>query len=329
MSEKKIFGFRGSCLFFLIFMIYTLALEGFDQVVIWGHKLHSHTHSYIHQSFYNGFAHLGYPTYWFDNSDDVSTFDFSKTLFLTEGQVDQNIPLRQDAIYLTHNCGGAKYKDLKHVYFQVYTDAVLSYPNLIPIAPFIYFDLEGKGIIMPWATNLLPFEIEKLKENLPAVEKKGAVYWIGTIGDGRFGNRLELAPFIRACEENEISFTAPNSSATGIDSDRHQHLITSSYMAPAIVGTWQFGVGYIPCRIFKNISYGQMGVTNSLRVYELFEKKIVYNPDTYQLFYDARKRLETITLQEIYELMDLVKEKHTYLNRIQTIFDFLEVVGYE
>lgn len=25
------------------------------KVVIWGHKLHSHTHSYIHNAFYNAF----------------------------------------------------------------------------------------------------------------------------------------------------------------------------------------------------------------------------------------------------------------------------------
>lgn len=113
-----------------------------------------------------------------------------------------------------------------------------------------------------------------------------------------------------------------------MDENQHQRLITSAYLAPAIVGEWQKKVGYIPCRIFKNISYGQLGVTNSRHVYELFDHKIVYNPDTYQLFFDAKKRLETITLDEIYELMDLVKTKHTYVNRIQTILDYLKFLGY-
>lgn len=69
-----------------------------------------------------------------------------------------------------------------------------------------------------------------------------------------------------------------------------------------------------------------MRMTNSRRVFELFEEKIVYNPDCYQLFYDAQKRQESWTLEEQYELMDLIKEKHTYLNRVQTLLEFLKLI---
>ena len=56
----------------------------FTKVIIWGHKLHSHTHSYIHESFYQAFKHLGYETHWVDNSDNVSSIDFSGALFITK-----------------------------------------------------------------------------------------------------------------------------------------------------------------------------------------------------------------------------------------------------
>ena len=58
------------------------------------------------------------------------------------------------------------------------------------------------------------------------------------------------------------------------------------------------------------------------------KKKIVYNPDSYALFYDASERLRSVTLEDIYELMDIVKTKHTYINRVHTILDFLKVLGY-
>lgn len=74
------------------------------KVVLWGHKLHSHTHSYIHWGFERAFKYLGYETYWFDGGDNVSNFDFSGSLFITEGQVDQAIPLRDDCLYILHNC---------------------------------------------------------------------------------------------------------------------------------------------------------------------------------------------------------------------------------
>ncbi len=73
------------------------------QVVIWGHKLHSHTHSYVHEAFYKAFKHLGYTTHWLDNSDDISKIDFQHTLFITEHQVDARMPLRNDCFYVNLN----------------------------------------------------------------------------------------------------------------------------------------------------------------------------------------------------------------------------------
>ena len=37
-----------------------------NKVIIWGHELHNHTHSYIHNAFYRTFKYLGYNVYWFN-----------------------------------------------------------------------------------------------------------------------------------------------------------------------------------------------------------------------------------------------------------------------
>src|SRR5579862_4766105 len=294
--------------YILIFCLFFSSLVGFEKVVIWGHKLHTHTHSYVHNGFYNTFNYLGYLTYWFDDNDDVEDFDFTDTLFITEGQVDKNIPLRDDCQYMLHNCTDVKYRSLNKkntITFQVFTDSIFSVPNLVKVDHCIYYDLAGRCIYMPWATDLLPHEIDAIKQTLPCPAHREA-YWIGTVGDGTFGNIHQLKPFIKACEENGIAFLIKHH----LSLSEHIAAIRTSFIAPAIVGKWQQEQGYIPCRIFKNISYGKMGVTNSKHVYELFDKKIVYNPDTYQLFYDAKKKMETMTLNELFELMDLVKAKH-------------------
>ena len=57
------------------------------QVIIWGHKLHSHTHSYVHEGFYRAFLHLGYSVFWFDNNDDISEVDFHESLLLPKGKL--------------------------------------------------------------------------------------------------------------------------------------------------------------------------------------------------------------------------------------------------
>lgn len=313
-------------LFFIACFLVCIQLSSFEKVVIWGHKLHSHTHSYIHNAFFRAFQEMGYETYWLDDSDNVKDIDFSNSLFLTEGQVDKNIPLRDDCRYILHNCHALKYMpyyDNKKAFsLQVYTDGVFSNPYNKKIEPCIYFNLEAKCVFMPWATDLLPGEIEEIKRRIPFEKKNNTILWIGTLGDGEFGNMSEVAPFKKAAESKGIKFRR----SVFLDVEDHANRILHSYMAPAIVGAWQKKQGYIPCRIFKNISYGQMGVTNSLRVYELFEKKIVYNPDTAQLFFDADEKIKNMNLEDLYELIDFVKTKHTYINRIQTLLDFLKLV---
>lgn len=319
--------------YYFLCMMLVLGFSGngislsFDKVIIWGHKLHSHTHSYVHEAFYKTFRHLGYDTYWFDDVDDVSEFNFENALFITEGQADKNIPIIESAYYILHHCDhtSGRYLNLfnkNHIIaLEVYSNDVLGRSNVTQIEPCIYYDLVSKVVYMPWATDLLPFEIDEIKKQMPH-KKLPIVYWVGTVGGGYWGNINQVSPFALACRHNEIDFLV----RVNVDSEDHIGLIQQSYMAPTIVGEGQEKIGYIPCRIFKNISYGQMGITNSKSVYELFEKKIVYNPDTYQLFFDAQKHMETFTLHELFELMDFVKEKHTYINRIERLLEFLSLV---
>jgi hypothetical protein len=321
-------------LFFVLLWIHNAkshpANLSFHQVIIWGHKLHTHTHSYVHEAFYRSFRYLGYDTYWFSDEDDVSQFDFSRSLFITEGQVDKKIPIRSDCYYILHNCVAEKYQNLfdngRCIFLQVYTnDCITSCSDIIKRDAFIYSSLKGRIIFMPWATDLLPNEIEHIQSSLHTIKRRNHVYFIGTIGTSIFGNVEQVAPFKNACKEQNIDFIQKNH----VDRDQHIHYIQISYMAPTIVGTYQQKVGYIPCRIFKNVSYGQYPITNSKEVYDLFGGYAVFNTDTYQLFYDAKKRLETVSKEEIIELMDFVKRKHTYLNRIDVLLTFLSEVQRE
>lgn len=285
--------------------------KNFNKVIIWGHPLHSHTHSYIHYAFYRAFKHLGYNTLWLDETSDISNEDFSNCLFLTEGQVQNKMPVREDCSYILHNPTADTLPDSK-VTIQVFVSEVLN-RNVTEVSDGVYVDEGQKLLYFPWGTDLLPHEFPFPLEGLP---QKQVVNWVGTVGGGLFGNEGELNPFINRCNANKIQFQK----YFKISVEENIRLIRESCLAPAIVGTWQKEQGYIPCRIFKNISYGNYGITNSEAAQNLFKGRLVYKKNTAELF-DAA--MEELPRQDNAELLRYVREKHTYLNRIKWILEML------
>jgi hypothetical protein len=297
------------------------------KIIIWGHPLHSHTHSYIHNAFNKVFKHLGFETHWLhDRHPDIEKINFAHSVFLTEGQADQNIPLRSDCFYILHNCTSEKYNQLNNnqiLKLQTYTDDILQY-NFPKIDEFIFFDPAGQVLFMPWATDLLPHEIEQNKASATLLDdNQRIVHWVGTINKFEFGNWPDIQRFWNACRRDGRTLEHTILSATP---EENEEKVKASYLAPTIVGEWQKKAGYIPCRIFKNISYGKFGLTNSPRVLEAFRQKIIFNDDPYKLYFEAQRKLSSISIEKLYELMDFVKERHTYINRIRNILDCMKDV---
>jgi hypothetical protein len=300
------------------------------KVIIWGHKLYSHTHSFIHNGFFKTFKHLGYDTYWFDNNDNVNNFDFSCSLFLTEGQVDSKMPLRDDCYYILHNVDQEKYRNStinknKVLIIQVYTKDCLK-RNELELEKCIHYTKSANEqsysvLYFPWPTDLLPYEIEQNISNYDNVNVTQNIYFIGM---GIYETNLVIDSF---CKNNNLKYVQIGGFSNNVDTKTNQQYISESIIAPAIQGDkWQVDVGYVPCRIFKNISYGKMGITNNETVYELFEKKIIYDPNMYTSLEKGlqfEKNNKEYKKEKIIELMNLVKEKHTYINRIQLILKCL------
>lgn len=301
------------------------------RVVLWGHKLHTHTHSYIHYGFEKAFRHLGYSTLWYDNDDDVSSIDFSNSLFITEGSVSKNIPIRNDCYYIAHNCDnkfGVLPKN-RVLTLQVFTTDVYKYETKIaekyPLCHYM-----SDCLFAPWATDLLPHEIN---ENIESVKNNLFVPKTSKMVSNFVGYHISIwDEFRNECAKFGITLNSYGGySGKNLESDINKKLIQDSIIAPALQSEWQVKYGYIPCRLFKNISYGKMGMTNSKIVSELFDNKIIYYQNINTLI---RKGLEFENkpvdekINTLVPLMELIRDNHTYLNRIDAIFwMFNEVLG--
>ena len=295
-----------------------------------------------------------------------NNFNYNNTLFITEGYADNNIPINISSIYFVHICINPekflnKVKRLIEIRYLVDNikdynyNYILDKSKCIEISKSTYYEkLNNNGglakyynnpiqmnyecVYTCWATDLLPEEIKE--ENIELSNNGNGekiVYWCGSYDTN---NNKELSKFVNASNENNIKFVFNNPWNNPLSSECVKDLTMKSIMSPDIrcsgdpnkiklgeTGTCHKTIGYIPCRILKAISYGLLGITNSRHVYELLDKKVIYNEDEYQLCYDALKQINNKeTLKDlIKEQMKIIRENHTYINRIKDLLKILEL----
>ena len=174
-------------------------------------------------------------------------------------------------------------------------------------------------VYIAWATNLLPDEFEE--EDI-YLERENSIYLFGTISAyGVCENYSNWQPFLKACSDNKIKF---------ITNDPWQNPVSmcdvivntqKSLLCIDIRGPEHLKQELLTCRVFKNISYGHLGLTNSKAVYEELEGNCIYNQNTEELFYDGMKNRKNYKL--ISDGMKFVQENHTYINLVNTLLSIL------
>src|SRR5208282_616440 len=285
--------------------------------VVWGFKNTYNTFGHIHEAFYRALKFMRRDVQWLDHLDDISSVDFSNTFFISMEQGVVGMPRRQDCFYALHNMEQQSREitsGLAFLNYGLHTDTTENPSNLVELAADTFF-LPPTGLRFRWGTDLLPEEIHANKPVRVFRSESRESHFIGS-------NVPELLPFANACRSNGISFEHQSN----VSIEDNIRLIQKSYIAPAINVRYQTEVGYIPCRIFKNISYGQMGVTNSKAVNDFFRGRLIYNPDPEKLFYQAQEQLPEVSLDILHQLMDEVAEKHTYLNKIDALLKAAKMV---
>lgn len=283
-----------------------------NKIIIWGHKLHSHTHSYIHNSYFKAFKSLGYEVFWFDYTDDVSEFDFSNCIFFTEDQVKQGMPLRNDCKYVAHHIQPSFFDGIDNVLNL--GNYIVNVEKFEKIKDQTYFDSKTKTLYQCWATDLLPDEIDqndhcRFNSSNKYVNYVGSLYEEGLEFAQEFGSILQT-------NQKELRLYR------GVSDEENRQLIRNSFLCPDFRNYHHIKVGYIPCRIFKTISYGQIIGTNSINVKRVFGDYVVFGSNPQEL-YDNMLDCASNEKIDIMEAMLFIKYNHTYVNRAKTILKLL------
>lgn len=230
------------------------------KIIIWGfypeNGVLKNTISYVWNSFYNAFKHLGYEVYWFPNEKNED-FDFSNCIFIAEAYDDSEIPLNKTSTYFVHCAyNPAKYigkvgkfidmrynlKKIDHpnyvyeldkehtelidrgCYYEPSTNKVVNFKNGRVDYQIEDFD----KVYIGWATNLMPNEINEEDVYYPRSNK---VYFLGSISnDGKYANIPLIEEFARECQKNGIQFLLNNFSANQLTEEDYIKLCKESLL---------------------------------------------------------------------------------------------------
>ena len=183
-------------------------------------------------------------------------------------------------------------------------------------------------VYLYWGTDLLPHEFSYDDIN---IEKDNAVYYLGS--PGRSHN---YPAFKNICEQNGIRWVANNPWVRPLSFDDNKQLMKKSLLCPDFrpIGTdkdtLEFGIkngknhieiGYLPCRVLKAISYGQVGITDSAHVKDILKEHVLYHPNMEELFKMAIAERKNVSM--IQKAMDYVRDNHTYINRAHELIKAL------
>ena len=287
------------------------------KIIIWGHHpLHSSTHGYIHSTYNKALKYLGYDVNWVPNSSDVN-LDFSDVVFFVEDSQKSKMPLRKDCKYITH-----------HIDTKYLVDSGVPYENILKLGNCIqetekfekiedlcHWDNSTRTLYQTWGTDLLPHEINvdnqvKFDWNKPHINYVGMMYEQGQYW-------IEYFAYYAKKHNKEVKLFTQS-----VSDEENRELIRDSFICPDFRSDWHLECGYIPCRIQKNISYGQVQGTNSPFIKKAFGDYVVFGgtPETlYNNLIDAASN-NKINMKEA---MLFIKDKHTYINRINNILKFL------
>jgi len=310
------------------------------KVVIWGHKIGTHTHSYVHFGYWRAAEYLGYEVEWYDDDDDVSNVDFSESIFITEHNVCKNMPILEDCAYFNHNADlpfGLSDRDTsyrlthaRYFNFVYFADRWNPADNIIwpsdddlqKISLHHYYHPKTKTITTMWATDLLPDEIDQVEPEL-FDETKDSIYFVGT------PNGQNIIQFKNICEQNGKYFRNPGGwsgiySNSAPDINQNIQMVRDSYISVDIRDSPHLIQGrYYPCRLFKNISYGKWTGSNHPEIADVFGEHFTVDSNLENLYEKLVEDSRNCTEDKMRSAMSFIRDGHTYVSRLKDMFAIL------
>lgn len=303
------------------------------KIILWGYPLHTDTYSYVYEAFKKAFEYLGHEVFWFTDEDHPDDFDYDNCVFFCEGYRDKKIPLKKTSTYICHVCinpekylgNVKKLIDMRyHVDYieDVNYNYIVDYDNCEELESGVLYDKNSSDydiIYLSWAANLLPHEIDL---NWATKKREPVYYMIGSLSEtGPFANAHLIREWMACCSQSGITPYYINPWQNPLPDEVYREYMQKSIMQPDLRNQTHKDWNVKSCRIFKAISYGMLGMTNSPKLAKFIDDSVICNENIVDLYNEGFSKHQDIDL--IQHQMKIVRDKHTYINRTTGILKLL------
>ena len=298
-------------------------VDRFARIVIWGLKGVYNSFTYIWNAYYNAFRRCngGEDTYWVADVAGNAAVIVPNTLIMVWEGACRNLPIRDDCFYITHG-EVPEFKDIKHR-LCLMSYQTMRYPQegLIKLEEACYFYKPWNMLYQPWGTNLEPLEFQEPIFN----NKSEVVNWVGSVwsdsADPLGGNAKAIVSLVFALTKHKLKFIQK----TGTSFEDNTKFVRESRIAPAVAGERHVLENYLPCRFFKNVSYGQLGFSNIDHFQVVYKDCVVVDSNIEKLV-DKVMNIKETEYIELVKAQQEITKKYTYKASIKRILNCIDMI---
>ena len=240
---------------------------GIKRIVIWGlRSVFNDSYRFVQGGFYLTLQKLGIPVVWVDDSVANINFIQAGDLVFIANRAMQHLPMIEGVKYCLHNVDSTFFESLdpsQYMRLQILTKE--RFPSdeqkQEGVNPALhgaaYFEKETNVLYQCWGAPLLAREFYSPMN----LEYKKSEYFVGTIWDNELGqgNSKVIPVYQSELQKRGINFLLVQGAPERINPLYVRHAAVGA----SIVGNWQREVSYAPCRLFKAVSFGRLGLINS------------------------------------------------------------------
>ena len=250
-------------------------------LVVWGFRHKYDTFRYIHAGFAAAGHRLGWQVDWVDDELKNQKVVKPKSLVISMNLCQSFLPVVSGARYVVHNNerNDVSEKIASGFGINLQTWTFNCPGDQMNGQEAIRYNSPTRTLFEAWGTS-----IPQSQWSPPNVSTNRYMFWVGSIWDNALsqGNRPVIADLVSALRVVGVRFWHLWRTPEAI----HRTLIRKSGLRPAVVGNWQAENGYIPCRAFKNLSFGALPITNNRAVQVALGPSIPFSSNMHTLVGD-------------------------------------------